>query len=90
MSNIAMTVNGYQDGTVASRRNNDIIQLKAILDKDATKDGDKVYVQVVEVQSNGELIEAINENNILLQIMIKHLEHQTGLEISEDEIDGSH
>ena len=85
MSNISLTSNGFMDGTSAVRRNNDIIQIQAVLEEDKEKHGDRVYTLVTRMDE--ETRSLLEEQNILLKIMIAHLAKLTEISISEEEVD---
>ena len=86
MANISLTSNGYMDGSVAQDRNNDIIQLNAVRDKNPIREGDKVYTQVVRLDQVS--MELLEEQTLQLKIMNKHLSILTGQHIPEDEVEG--
>ncbi|GAG52936.1 unnamed protein product, partial [marine sediment metagenome] len=46
MANLAVTSNGYMDGSVALLRNNDIVQVAAISEGNKDEAGKKVYIPV--------------------------------------------
>ncbi len=85
MSNLALTSNGFMDGEIAASRNNDIIQIHAEAYTISDKTGDRIYTPVVALDSHSR--ELLEEHNLLLKIMIKHLSTMSGILVTEDEIE---
>lgn len=89
MANLSIIDGNYRDGTRAVARSNDNIQLKSKLDTNAVSEGDKIHIPVVELESTTELIDLLEENNLLLRLMIEHLQILTGASnLTEDNVDG--
>ena len=84
MSNISLTSNGFMDGHVASKRNNDIIQIRAVVEEDRQKDGERVYTLVTKLDDETQYL--LKEQNTLLRMMIAHLAKLTEISISEEEV----
>lgn len=89
MTNLSIIDGNYRDGTRAVARSNDNIQVKSKLDINSSDEGKKVHIPVVELESATEIIDLLEEQNLLLRTMIKHLGIVSDANhITEDDIDG--
>ena len=89
MANLSIIDGNYRDGTRAVARSNDNIQVKSKLDTDHSTEGGKVHVPVVALDKEVEIIDLLEEQNLLLRTMIKHLGIVTdATHITEDDLDG--